>query len=220
MSNTNCPVSMEIIPGGVGWADVKVNIFEVSFTFVISYIGDSISDLVERVYYLYPIFDHDDYDYRIMEYYEEVEAGEIIDGEEIGPEWENIPWRTELLWDGEGSSVKWTFERPKTIKADCDLTLTLEVSQEEESIHHYTVRYKDFCYALAKAVTEVFVRYGIVGYFESTWMEDINLRHFLRIKEFALDESIKVDTESPYFKDNTFPTRLGQELDLLLKPMP
>lgn len=128
MSNTNCPVSMEIIPGGVGWADVKVNIFEDSFTFVISYIGDSISDLVERVYYLHPIFDHDDYDYRIMEYYEEVEAGENIDGEEIGPEWENIPWRRELLWDGEGSSVKWTFERPKTIKADCDLTIKLRRS--------------------------------------------------------------------------------------------
>jgi hypothetical protein len=67
-------------------------------------------------------------------------------------------------------------------------------------------------------VTDLLIRYGIVGYYESTWMEDINIRHFLQIKGLALDKEIELVPDSQNEK-SIFNTRLGQELDLLIRPM-
>ena len=218
MSNYKCPLSLEIIPSGAGWADVKLDIEDVHFDCVLSYIGDSMHDLIERVYYLYPDWLHDSYDYRIMEYYDEVEAVSTVDGVTEKRVWSDVPKKAEMIWDGEGSSIKWILERPATIESEFDVTITLEVSQEDESTHTYHVKYKDLCYAVAKGVTEVLVRYGLIGYYESTWMEDINIRHFLHIKEIALD--MKMDMESDHDESRSiFTTRLGQELDLLIKPL-
>ncbi len=218
MSDYRCPLSLEIIPRGTGWADVKLDIGDDRFDCVISYIGDSIHDLIERVYYLYPDWPHDSYDYRIMEYYDEVETVSTIDGATDKQVWSDVPKRTEMVWDGEGSSVKWTLERPATIENEFDVTLTLEVSQEDESARTYQVKYKDLCYALAKGVTEIFVRYGLIGYYESTWMEDINIRHFLHIKEIALGMKIEMESDMQESR-STFTTRLGQEMDLLIRAL-
>ena len=219
MPDYKCPLSLEIIPSGAGWADVKLDIWDDHFDCVLSYIGDSIHDLVERVYYLYPDWSHDSYDYRIMEYYDEVEDVSAIDGVTDVYKWSDVPKRTKLFWDGEGSFVKWTMERPATIENDFDVTITLEVSQEDEYTHTYQVKYKDLCYAVAKGVTEVFVRYGLIGYYETTWMEDINIRHFLHIKEIALDMKIELESD-PQESKCIYTTRLGQEMDLLIRPLP
>ena len=80
------------------------------------------------------------------------------------------------------------------------------------------VKYKDLCYALAKGITEIFVRYGLIGYYESTWMEDINIRHFLHIKEIALGMKIEMESEMQESR-STFTTRLGQEMDLLIRAL-
>ena len=218
MSDYRCPLSLEIIPRGTGWADVKLDIGDDRFDCVISYIGDSIHDLIERVYYLYPDWPHDSYDYRIMEYYDEVKPVSTIDGATDKHVWSDVPKRTEMVWDREGSSVKWTLERPATLESEFNVIITLEVLQEEESARIYQVKYKDLCYAVAKGATEVLVWYGLIGYYESTWMEDINIRHFLHIKEIALD--MKIEMESAHKESHTiFSTRLGQEMDLLIRPL-
>ena len=208
MSDYKCPLSLEIIPSGAGWADVKLDIGDDHFDCMLSYIGDSIHDPIERVYYLYPDWNHDDYN-SIMEY-DEVPVKEV---------WSDVPRRTELFWNGEGSSVRWTMERPATIENEFNVTIMLEVSQEEESSHTYQVKYKDLCYAVAKGVTEILVRYGLIGYYETTWMEDINIRHFLHIKEIALDMKIELESD-PQESRSIYTTRLGQEMDLLIKPLP
>ena len=116
MSNYKCPLSLEIIPNGTGRADVKLDIEDDHFDCVLSYIGDSMHDLIERVYYLYPDWLHDSYDYRIMEYYDEVEDVSTIDGVTEKRVWSDVPKKAEMIWDGEGSSIKWTLERPATIE--------------------------------------------------------------------------------------------------------
>ncbi len=220
MPDKDGPVSLEFVPGGGGWAKVKMKIFDDSFTFPISYIGDSVHALVERIYYLYPDWYHDESDYRVMEYYDDVEAVSTIDGVTAKRKWSNVPWRTQLIWDGEGTFVNVNFERPKTIEVNCDVTITLDVHQDGEAVHTYHVRYMDLAYALAKGVTELLVRYGIVGYYESTWMEDINIRHFLRIKEIALNETIELEADDQKADNDIYKSRLGQEMDLLIRPMP
>lgn len=217
MSNKKCPISLSLIPGGAGWAEAEIEIFADSYTCSISYLGDSIHDLVERVYYLYPNLDHDDYNNLIMEYYEDVEAFETIDDIVVSRDWINVPWKTELLWDGEGSHIKWMLERPATIETDFDVTITLEVFQEEQSTHTYQVRYKDLCYAVARSVTDLLVRYGLMGCYESTWMDDINIRHLLRIKEIALDMEIERKTDS---QSDICSSDLKQELEFLIRPLP
>jgi hypothetical protein len=218
LGNLNCPIMLEVKPDGAGWAEVKMHIGKDDYVFTVSYIGEDIHDLIEKVYYLYPNWGHDDHNNKVMEYYDDVEIESTIDGVTVKRIWTEVPWRTELLWDGEGSYMKLKMERPATIDDDFDVTITLEVYQQEESFHTYTVRYKDLCYAVAKGVTEALIRYGIVGCYESTWMQDINIRHFLQIKGLALDKEIELVPDSQNEK-SIFYTRLGQELDLLIRPM-
>lgn len=219
VSDYKCPLLLEIIPSGAGWADVKLDIGDDHFDCEVSYIGDSIHDLVERVFYLYPDWNYDEHNQNVMKYYDEIEAVSTIDGVTAKRRWINVPWKTELFWDGEGAFIKWTMERPATNENDFDVTITLDVSQEDESSYTYQVKYKDLCYAVAKGVTELLVRYGLIGYYETTWMDDINIRHFLHIKEIALD--MKIELESAQQESRIiYTTRLGQEMDLLIRPLP
>ena len=73
------------------------------------------------------------------------------------------------------------------------------------------------CYATAKAITGLIAEYGLIGVYESTWMADINLRRFLKIKEIALDLPIKKAYDSE--DTDAVHTSLEEELKLLLKPM-
>lgn len=210
------PLSIEIIPGAYGWADVRLKIFDDVFEFALSDVCDSIHGLIERVYYLYPVWQHDNRDHSIMEY-GEADITSTINGTKETERWYDIPYASKpLYWDGEGSYVIWKMKRPLDIKSDFEVTIILEVNQEDVSTHTYAIRYSDLCYALAKGVTEMLLDYGFIGYYETTWMEDINLRHFLRIKEIALDTPIAL-TDGEH--EGVFHTSLKQELDLLLHPM-
>ena len=122
LGNLNCPIMLEVKPGGAGWAEVNMHIGKDDYTFILSYIGEDIYDLIEKVYYLYPNWGHDNLDYRVMEYYDDVEIESTIDGVTAKQLWSDVPWKTKLLWNGEGTYVKWKMERPATIDDDfrCD----------------------------------------------------------------------------------------------------
>lgn len=217
MQQTQCPISIGITPSGYGWADVKFNICNDKFNFAISYVGASIGDFVERVYYLSADFGHDDVNYNVMEYAEKDLPFIDYDGTPGFGRWIDLPWRTEIYWDGESSSVTISMERPVSNDIDFDLTIKFDIFNEEKFTHTYTVRYRDFCYAVSKGVTELLVKYGIIGYHESSWLEDINIRHLLWIKSFALQEYIEQRADK---RDGIYRTNLEQELALLVKPMP
>ncbi|MCR5767256.1 MAG: hypothetical protein K6G45_02050, partial [Lachnospiraceae bacterium] len=158
-----------------------------------------------------------DYDYNVMEY-EDAEITSVVNGEEKTRQWIDIPWKTTpLVWDGEPDTVCWEFERPVNLDSDFEVSITLDVHQNEDCKYNYTVRYRDLCYATAKAVTDLIIECGVIGFYETTWMEDINLRQFLTIKAIALDVPIKkaYNSEGAY----SVHTSIEDELKLLLKPM-
>ncbi len=216
MSTPTRPMSLSFSSSGAGWAKAKLLIGEDAFDFLISYLWDDISDLLDRVYYLYPNWRHDEVNLNKMEY-GEADITSVVDGEEGTRHWVDIPWKTSLFWDGEGESVRWDFERPVNLDDDFDVVISLDVFQNEARKYKYSIRYKDLCYAVSKAITDFSAEYGIVGSFESSWMKDINLRHLLRIKAIALDEAIaeNVDTEEKWKVTSS----LDEEIKLLLKPM-
>ena len=217
MDTARVPISLAFSARGAGWAEARLHIGDDDFVFSISYIGDGINEFVKRVYYLFPKWRHDDYDYNIMEY-GDAEITSVVNGEEATRHWEDIPWKTTpLVWDGEPDTVCWEFERPVNLDPDFDVSITLDVHQDRDCKNNYTVRYRDLCYATAKAITDLLTECGIIGFYESTWMEDINLRQFLRIKEIALDSPIRETSDSKY--DYAVHTSIEEELKLLLKPM-
>ena len=80
MGNMNCPIMLEVKPDGAGWAEIKMHIGKDDYVFTVSYIGEDIHDLIEKVYYLYPDWGHDDHNNKVMEYYDDVEIESTIDG--------------------------------------------------------------------------------------------------------------------------------------------
>ncbi len=217
MSTASCPLSLAFATTGAGWAEAKILIGADTFDFSISYLGHGIGDLIERIYYLSTDLGYDDYNLAAMEY-GEADITSVLDGEEATRHWEQIPWKTTpVVWEGEPDFVRLIFERKVNLDPDFDVSVTLDVHQQENRKYEYTVRYRDLCYATAKAVTALLIEYGIVGFYESAWMPDINLRHFLKIKEIALNEPIKTcyDSKEPYMVHSS----LEEELGLLLKPM-
>ncbi len=216
MSAASCPISLSFSSSGAGWAKAKLLIGEDAFEFSISYLGNDINDLLDRVYYLYPNWGHDDANWKILEY-GEADLPTVFDGKEKIIHWEEIPWKTSLYWDGEGESVRWGFERPVNLDDDFDVDISLDVYQNEEKKYQYSIRYKDLCYAVSKAITDFIAEYGIVGSFDSSWMKDINLRHLLKIKAIALDEAIKENGDTGEKWKVT--SSLDEEIKLLLQPM-
>ncbi len=216
-TTTNRPISLSFSARGAGWANARLHIGDDDFVFSISYIGAGINALIERIYYLSPMLGQDDYNLDVMEY-GEADITSVISGEEATRHWEQIPWKTTtMIWDGELSFVRLEFERPINLDPDFDVLITLDVHQDVDCKFNYTVRYRDLCYAVAKAITDLIVEYGIIGVYESTWMTDINLRRFLKIKEISLDLPIKKAYDS---EDNdVVHTSIEEELKLLLKPM-
>lgn len=215
LDTVNCPISITFSSIGAGWAKARLHIGNDDFVFPISYLEDGIDALIERIYYLSSMLGHDDYNSDLMEY-GEAEITSVIDGEEATRHWIEIPWKTTtMVWDGEPLFVRLEFERPLNHDSNFDVLITLDVYQEEHSKYNYTVRYRDLCYAAAKAITDLITEYGLIGVYESTWMPDINLRHFLTIKEIALDMPLKKAYDSEY----AVHTSIEDELKLLLKPM-
>ena len=214
---TKRPMSLSFSARGAGWAKARLHIGDDDFVFSISYIWGGINDFVKRVYYLSPKLGYDAYDSRVMEY-EDAEIPSVLDGEDATRYWEDIPWRTTPLeWNSEPDFVRLVFERPINLDSDFGVSITLDVHRDENCQYSYTVRYRDLCYATAKAVTDLITECGIIGFYESTWMEDINLRQFLKIKEIALDMPIKKDRDSE--DADAVHTSLEEEFKLLLKPM-
>ncbi len=192
----NCGMEIKLVPYGAGWTDVYFNINGDNLYFIITSVwSDQFSKLLEVLYYLHPNQNdperNDDIDYwdgvcqdingksvvvKIVERCEECPAT-------IRP----IPHKAELHWNEEGSSSLWVFTREPTEDEDFELQIDICFHRGEEKQYSYKVRYKDFCYAVAKTCTEVLKSHGIYGYHYSTYEDDLNLRHLLFIKAVALD---------------------------------
>ena len=87
------------------------------------------------------------------------------------------------------------------------------------NIYHYEVPYRDLCYAVAKACTEMLKEYGFYGYHHSTYVQDMNVRYLLFIKSIALDNFEARQLTYYKEKDHGETSDFIKEMDLLLFDM-
>jgi hypothetical protein len=99
----------------------------------------------------------------------------------------DIPKKGQFCWNEEGSESYWVIEREPTLDPDFNIKISIKLCRSETKYYEYTVRYKDFCYAVAKTCTEVLKSHGIYGYHHSVFCDDMHLRYLLFLKSVALD---------------------------------
>ena len=215
LQKRDCSIKIEFCNVRAGWLQMHLCINGETLKFVSSYcLGDGFHALLERIYYLHP--NSYDWDY----------SGDIVDSIKIMvPINEKnktssvfVPYRTSFDWDEEGGIINWEMEREPTLDKEFYLNITLGIHRDDtDEYKKYTVSYKEFCYALAKAYTELLKRQGINGFHESYLDRDINLRYLLFIKAIALDAddmiNTNIDDKYSVFSD------LNKELELLMFDM-
>lgn len=205
LKRRKCPVKMRLIPYGAGWTDVYADFGEGELYFIISSaMGDGFEALMKSLYYLYPAHNSD-------------EAGELIeckfgqcewqgnqyvvtkivdDIQQIHKVWRNIPYQARFTWDEERAYSNWTLTREASEDVDFLLHVDIVYEYDEDDIrrHHYTVAYRDLCYAVADACTKAIKKHGFLGYHSATYTEDMNLRYLLFLKSVALGnmEAVKL----------------------------
>lgn len=223
----DCEIEMKLVPYGAGWTDFYLNIGDDKLYFIITSVwSDQFSKLLEVLYYLHPEQNdphrNDDVEYwdgilkKVNGNYKVVEIVERVGTFPVTVR--PIPYKTEMHWDEEGASSHWIFTREPTEDKDFELQIDISINRKETKEYSYKVKYKDFCYALAKTCTEVLKSHGIYGYHHSTYEDDINLRHLLFVKAVALDcLEIRELTDNGDGKGES--TSFEKELDLLLFDM-
>lgn len=196
----DCDIKMRIVPYGGGWTDVHLDICGDSHYFIISYVfGNQFDDLLALLYKLYPDNFRDE-----SEDFSElcVCQGSVLKGS--------------FTWDEEDGYSNWILERLSYERTDFMLGINIDHHGEK---FEYSVPYKDFCYAVAKACTEMLKEYGFGGYHYSTYTQDMNIRHLLFIKSVALGNFDAL--ELTYYKEKGHgeTTDFEKELELLLFDM-
>lgn len=223
----NCEIKMRLVPYGAGWTDVYLDIGGDSLYFVISdVLGNQFDDLLRILYHLYPDNnDPENADDIIDSKYgicKETEDGYKIvsildDIHDIDPPFveQDIPWKANFTWDEEGACSNWTIERDPTQNTDFMLKIHIEHCRTETKVYDYEVPYRGFCYAVAKACTEMLKEYGFFGYHHSVYHQDMNVRYLLFLKSVALDNFEARELTYYGEKGHGETTDLQKELELL-----
>ena len=126
---------------------------------------------------------------------------------------------TSESWEDEGTDIDIIFSR----KVACDIDyendmMNIEIRSYSDILKKYTVKTKDFCYAVAKACTEALKNYGFYGYRHSTEFDYFILHQLLYIKCFALGNFEA--RELTYADDGyTKKTSFEKEMELLMFDM-
>ena len=223
----DCGIKIRLVPYGGGWTDVYLDIGGDSHYFIISYVfGDQFGALLALLYKLHPANSGAEYegveiDYKIgicektADGYNVVKIVDCGDDHTTPCVCRDIPWRGRFTWDEEGAYSKWTLERTPDENADFMLNICIE----HRRTFKYTVPYKDFCYAVAKACTEMLKKHGFGGYHNSTYTQDMNVRHLLFIKSVALNNFEATDLT--YYQEQGCgeTSDFQKELELLLFDM-
>lgn len=225
LTKRDCGIGMRLIPYGAGWSDVYLQIGGDDLRFILSSAwGDDFTHLLRILCFLHP----DNCDPESMDHFMNCWEGVVENGEVVaivenmdgldGSECIRIPWKAKLKWEEEGAFSQWTIEREPTLDTDFDIRITIDLCRKERKRYEYTVRYKDFCYAVAKTCTEVLKSHGIYGYHHSVYSDDMHVRYLLFIKSVALD-CPQARTLTDLGEGKGYSTSLEKELELLLFDM-
>lgn len=125
---------------------------------------------------------------------------------------------TTVDWDNEGRVMQ--IEMTRTYATDTDKDVLLKATTDYgETYKIFHLNFKDLCYAVAKACTEVLKEYGFFGYRYSTEYDWFKMHQLLFIKAYALNnnkvcELIPTDENSWNYK-----TDFKKEMELFLFDM-
>jgi len=192
LKKRDCEINMKLVPYGGGWTDIYLDIGKDKLYFIISYVWSNFTDLLRILCFLHPEYNDTenikgciDCWWGLIENNEVVKITQHID--EYPCRVRPIPQKGQFTWDEEGAESRWSIEREPTLDTDFDIKISIDICRSETKHYIYNVRYKDFCYAVAKACTEVLKSHGIYGYHHSIYEDDMHLRYLLFIKSVALD---------------------------------
>ena len=126
---------------------------------------------------------------------------------------------TKVSWDEEGTDIDIFFSRKVMDEIDYENdVLDVEIRCYDDILKKYTLKTKDFCYAVAKACTEILKKYGFYGYRYSTEYDYFILHQLLYIKCFALgnfEARVLTDADDEFTKKTSF----EKEMELLMFDM-
>ncbi len=227
----SCDIKMKLVPYGGGWTDVYFDICGDSHCFIISSVlGYQFSDFLRILYHLHPNHGDSEKADDIIEYkcglcakdkngYHVVRVLNQLQDAEPPFVYQDIPWKAQFTWNEEGAQSNWTLERIPNQAEEFTLKIHIVHERSEVKIYDYEVPYKDLCYAVAKACTDMLKEYGFYGYHHSTYTQDLNIRHLLFLKSVALDNYDARKLTYYEEKGHGETTSLKKELELLLFDM-
>lgn len=231
LQKRDCGIKMKIVPYGAGWTDVYVDFGEEELYFIISHcMGDNFTDFMKLLSHMYPSkndleeFEDDmEYQYAVKKLTEDGYKTDFIienlSGISFPVVYQKIPWKSEFTWDEEGACSVWHLEREPNEETNFILHIDIEIDRNEKKKYHYNVHYKELCYAVAKAYTEMLKKHGFMGYHQAVYSEDIQMRYLLFLKAYALDCMEVIETTSSSVKGEGDKSSLENELKLMLFDM-
>ena len=207
LQKRDCPISFRFVPYGAGWEDVYLTVNGEEHCFVVTgiHVPGTVDELFSAVAGLHPRWCNCGY---LFSVYVDIDDN-------------NNPVETKFWWDGEGFGSVWSFKRPPVDEVDVPIDVSIVETEEGEAPQppiHFTVGYKDLCYAVANGMTEVMKKHGLFGYKNAVWNHDLNLRVLLMLKAFALDAMEILEVED-LGRGNGERTDFAKELELLLFDM-
>ena len=206
----DCPIKMELCNIEEGCLDLVINLNNEEIKLADSYdLGDGFPTLLEVIYRLYGLLPEQNK----SAYTDEIKITQVIDGLKMEL-W--VPQKANFYWDANGFTTNWEISKDPFIREDFEIKVKLEISREKDKTKVFTVSYKDFCYALSKALTQTLKIYGINGFHNGYLGADINIRQLLFIKAIALDAKDYIDIF--WTKDGDC-SDLNKELELLMFDM-
>jgi hypothetical protein len=239
LQKRDCPLEIELVPRGAGWTYVYLITGGERLFFIISntMMREQFSDFVRILYFFTPAqYDLDlpnrfvdcvDGDFSLDEVPCEV-AVEFRAANRTAVHYIDIPHKAEFTWDEEPGYSHWSLERVPNLDEDFNVKLHIEIQRHEqrdgvydsgfEKEYDFEFRYKDLCYAVAKAYTKVLRVFGFWGYHVSTYHESVCVHHLLYLKAVALD-CLEVRKWTPHPSGDGEITKIEDEIELLMFDM-
>ena len=207
LKKRDCDIKMKLTPCGTQYLHFEMDVQGDRFDFLpSSALGEQFGAFVSALYSLFYENNDNHGEWRAFETHSD--ENHVIDMVTATVEWDN-----------EGDVVDMIMSRKVALDLDCENDqLHVEIRNYGKVLKDYTVKTKDFCYAVAKACTDVLKEYGFYGYRHSTEHDCFVLHQLLYIKSVALGN---FEARRLYHVNDEFAQRtsFADEMELLLFDM-
>ena len=209
LKKRECDINIKLTPSGSQYLHFEMNVAGDKFDYLpASTIGVQFGAFVSAVYKLF-IEDFDDENSQWGKHEYLSDENHVIH-----------TVVTKVSWEDEGTDIDIIFSRKVTDGIDYENDmLDIEIRSYDDTLKKYTLKTKDFCYAVAKACTEVLKKYGFYGYRYSTEYDHFILYQLLYIKCFALGNFEARELTPNSENAEALQTSFEKEIELLMFDM-